>query len=60
MLYISSGLKFQGDPESPVRILKSYSCGLLMPYFCKIMLAKLDSTIADVQTNKHVSTVGIH
>jgi hypothetical protein len=33
MIHISSRLKFQGDSESAVRILKLYPCGLLKPYF---------------------------
>jgi len=60
MIHISSGLKFQGDSESAVRILRFYLCGLLNPYFWKILLAKRDSAIADVPTDKYVSAAGIH
>jgi len=60
MIHISSGLEFQGDYESAVRISNFYLCGLLQPYFRKIMLVKLDSAIADVPTDINVSTAGIH
>jgi hypothetical protein len=51
---------FNNVPKMVVRILRFYLCGLLKPYFSKIMLAKCDSAIADVPTNKYVNTAGIH
>ena len=60
MIHTSSGLNFQGDSESAVRISEFYLCGLPEPYFWKIVLVKLDSTIADVATNGNAPIAGIH
>src|SRR6266436_1358105 len=49
MIHISSGLKFQGDLESVVRILKSCLCGLPKSYFQWLLLLASDQSLAPTE-----------